>query len=134
MRVESFPDTRTVYLSLVDEPRPATETREISEGLNVDYDSEGRVIGIEIEDTDLLQKAQTPRHERVKPSANIVLTFHVNVEGQSAPVSYETSLSNIIHLADFMHEMESVDRHIDPEFKRMFPWLPHRPGERKSLK
>ena len=52
MKISTYPDTRTVYVSLID--GTSAETREIAEGVNVDFDAEGRPIGIEIEDTDLL--------------------------------------------------------------------------------
>ena len=52
MKIACYPETRTVYLTLID--GTSADTLEIASGVNVDFDAEGRPIGIEIEDTDLL--------------------------------------------------------------------------------
>ncbi len=47
MKVQYFPDTDTLYIELVE--APSVESEEITEGVVLDYDSQGRIIGIEIE-------------------------------------------------------------------------------------
>ena len=47
MKVQYFPDTDTLYIELANVP--STESEEIMEDIVVDYDSQGRVVGIEIE-------------------------------------------------------------------------------------
>ena len=47
MKVQYFPDTDTLYIELTD--APSVESEEIMENIVVDYDSHGRIVGIEIE-------------------------------------------------------------------------------------
>ena len=46
MKIEYDPEADAAYISIA--RGKVAETREISEGLNVDYDASGRVLGIEI--------------------------------------------------------------------------------------
>jgi uncharacterized protein YuzE len=48
MRVRAFPETRTIYVSLVD-GATSVDTEEIADGVVVDYDAGGKQIGVEIE-------------------------------------------------------------------------------------
>ena len=47
MKVEYFADTDSLYIEFSE--RPSVDSREISEGVVVDYDAEGRVVGIDID-------------------------------------------------------------------------------------
>ena len=47
MKVQYFPDTDTLYIELADVP--SVESEEVTEGIVLDYDKEGKVVGIEIE-------------------------------------------------------------------------------------
>ena len=47
MKLQYYPETDTLYIELKD--RPGAETREIAEGLNVDLDAKGDVIGFDID-------------------------------------------------------------------------------------
>lgn len=47
MKIQYFPDTDTLYIDLAN--RPSTESEAISESLIVDLDSEGKPVGITIE-------------------------------------------------------------------------------------
>lgn len=47
MKVNYFPDTDSLYIDLAD--RPSAESREISEGIVLDYDSDGALVGIDID-------------------------------------------------------------------------------------
>ena len=47
MKVNYFPDTDSLYIDLAD--RPSAESREISEGVVLDYDSDGALVGIDID-------------------------------------------------------------------------------------
>ncbi|HHJ64984.1 MAG TPA: DUF2283 domain-containing protein [Aquifex aeolicus] len=47
MKVQYFPDTDTLYIELIDVP--SVESEEVMEGVVLDYDKEGKVVGIEIE-------------------------------------------------------------------------------------
>lgn len=48
MRLNYYPDTDSLYIDLLE--RPGVESREISEGVILDYDAEGRLVGIDIDD------------------------------------------------------------------------------------
>lgn len=47
MKLEYYPETDSLYIDLV--ARPSTESREISDGVVLDYDADGTVIGIDID-------------------------------------------------------------------------------------
>jgi len=47
MKVNYFPDTDSLYIDLSE--RPSAESREISEGVVLDYDQEGNLVGIDID-------------------------------------------------------------------------------------
>lgn len=47
MKLHYYPETDSLYIEL--NAGPGTETREIAPGLNVDLDSEGAVMGLDID-------------------------------------------------------------------------------------
>lgn len=47
MKLEYYPDTDSLYIDLLS--RPGTESREISEGVVLDYDAQGVLVGIDID-------------------------------------------------------------------------------------
>lgn len=47
MRLNYYADTDSLYIDLAD--RPSVESREVSTGVVLDYDAEGRVVGIDID-------------------------------------------------------------------------------------
>jgi uncharacterized protein YuzE len=47
MKLNYYPDTDSLYIDLSE--RPGTESREISEGVVLDYDAEGKLVGIDID-------------------------------------------------------------------------------------
>ena len=47
MKVNYYPDTDSLYIDLSE--RPSVESREISEGVVLDYDASGRLVGIDID-------------------------------------------------------------------------------------
>ena len=47
MRVNYFPDTDSLYIDLSEQP--SAESREISEGVVLDYDASGNLVGIDID-------------------------------------------------------------------------------------
>jgi len=47
MRVNYFPDTDSLYIDLSE--RSSVESREISDGVVLDYDDEGNLVGIDID-------------------------------------------------------------------------------------
>ncbi|MBI3059826.1 MAG: DUF2283 domain-containing protein [Deltaproteobacteria bacterium] len=47
MKLNYYPDTDSLYIDLSE--RPSVESREISEGVVLDYDAQGNLVGIDID-------------------------------------------------------------------------------------
>ena len=47
MKISYYPDTDCLYIDLSEQP--SAGSREISEGVVLDYDAEGRLVGIDID-------------------------------------------------------------------------------------
>jgi uncharacterized protein YuzE len=47
MKLNYYPETDSLYLDLAE--RPSVESKEISEGIVLDYDAEGNLVGIDID-------------------------------------------------------------------------------------
>jgi uncharacterized protein YuzE len=47
MKLNYHPDTDSLYIEFSE--RPSVDSREISEGVVVDYDADGKVVGIDID-------------------------------------------------------------------------------------
>lgn len=47
MRFHYYPETDSLYIDLAD--RPGAETREVTAGVVLDFDAEGRLVGIDID-------------------------------------------------------------------------------------
>lgn len=47
MKLNYHPDTDSLYIDLSE--RPSTDSQEISEGVVLDYDAEGNLVGIDID-------------------------------------------------------------------------------------
>lgn len=47
MKLNYHPETDSLYIDLSE--RPSAESREISEGVVLDYDAEGQLVGIDID-------------------------------------------------------------------------------------
>ena len=47
MKLNYYPDTDSLYIDLSEQP--SVESREISEGVILDYDAKGNIVGIDID-------------------------------------------------------------------------------------
>ena len=47
MKLKYYPETDSLYIDL--SSKPSVESREISEGVVLDYDSEGNLVGIDVD-------------------------------------------------------------------------------------
>jgi len=47
VRFHYYPETDSLYIDLAD--RPGAETREVAAGVVLDFDAEGRLVGIDID-------------------------------------------------------------------------------------
>ncbi len=47
MKLNYYPDTDSLYIDLAE--KPSAESREVSEGIVLDYDSVGNLVGIDID-------------------------------------------------------------------------------------
>ena len=57
MKLHYYPDTDSLYIDL--NARPSADSREITEGLVVDFDSDGRVVGIDIQHASEIMELKT---------------------------------------------------------------------------
>lgn len=48
MKITYYPETDSLYIDL--SPRPSAESREVSEGVVLDYDADGNLTGIDIDE------------------------------------------------------------------------------------
>jgi uncharacterized protein YuzE len=51
MKLSYYPDTDSLYIDLSE--KPSAESREISEGVVLDYDGAGHLVGIDIDNASL---------------------------------------------------------------------------------
>ncbi|HYL02784.1 MAG TPA: DUF2283 domain-containing protein [Steroidobacteraceae bacterium] len=51
MKLNYYPETDSLYIDLSEQP--SAESREISEGVVLDYDSRGNLVGIDIDNASL---------------------------------------------------------------------------------
>ncbi len=47
MRIQYYPETDSLYMDLAD--RPSVDSREAADGVVLDFDSDGRLVGIDID-------------------------------------------------------------------------------------
>lgn len=47
MKLHYYPDTDSLYVEF--QPTPSTDSREIEDGLVVDFDDDGRIVGLDID-------------------------------------------------------------------------------------
>ncbi len=47
MKVQYYPETDTLYINLAE--RPGADAQEVAPGVVLDFDAEGRLVGIEID-------------------------------------------------------------------------------------
>jgi uncharacterized protein YuzE len=57
MKLNYYAETDSLYIELAD--RPSADSREVSEGVVLDYDKEGRLVGIDIDNAS--QKVELQR-------------------------------------------------------------------------
>jgi uncharacterized protein YuzE len=57
MKLHYYPETDSLYIELKSEP--GAETREVTDGLNVDLDAAGAVVGFDIDHASLLLDLST---------------------------------------------------------------------------
>lgn len=47
MKLKYYPDTDSLYIDLAE--KPSAESREVSQGIVLDYDAQGNLVGIDID-------------------------------------------------------------------------------------
>ena len=70
MRLDYYPDTDSLYIDF--SSRPSVESEEISEGVVLDYDAEGNLVGIDID------------HASQKLDLRQIITSHIPIEANPA--------------------------------------------------
>jgi uncharacterized protein YuzE len=80
MKLNYYPETDSLYIDLAE--RPSTESKEVSEGVVVDYDAAGNLIGIDIDNASKKVDLQKPLLFLLPPvSTSIVGTIDENLDG-----------------------------------------------------
>ena len=69
MKLNYFPDTHSLYIDL--SHRPSVESREVSAGVVLDYDSDGNLVGIDID------------HASQKLDLRELVTTHIPLEAKA---------------------------------------------------
>lgn len=70
MKLNYFPDTDSLYIDLSE--RPSVESREVSEGVVLDYNAEGNLAGIDVD------------HASRKLNLREVVTSHMPVAAKAS--------------------------------------------------
>ena len=69
MKLNYFPDTDSLYIDLA--KRPSAESREVSEGVVLDYDDDGNLVGIDID------------HASLKLDLRELVTSHIPLKAEA---------------------------------------------------
>ena len=51
MRINYYPETDSLYIDL--SSKPSVDSREVSEGIVLDYDTDGNLVGIDIDEASM---------------------------------------------------------------------------------
>lgn len=70
MKLHYYPETDSLYIDL--NARPSADSREISEGLVVDFDAEGRVVGIDIQHASEVMDLRTLETESLPAGKTLI--------------------------------------------------------------
>jgi len=69
MKINYYPDTDSLYIDLSEQP--SAESREVSEGIVLDYDAEGCLVGIDIDNASKKVELKTLTLKKVPASEQI---------------------------------------------------------------
>lgn len=70
MKISYYPDTDSLYIDLSEQP--SAESREISEGIVLDYDAEGRLVGIDIDNASKKVELKTLTLNKLPASEQVI--------------------------------------------------------------
>jgi uncharacterized protein YuzE len=70
MKISYYPDTDSLYIDLSEQP--SAESREVSEGIVLDYDAQGRLVGIDIDNASKKVELKTLTLNRVPTIEQII--------------------------------------------------------------
>ncbi len=66
MKLRYYPETDSLYIDL--NAKPSADSREIAEGLVVDFDADGRVVGIDVQHASEIMDLKTLETESLPAS------------------------------------------------------------------
>ena len=72
MKISYYPDTDSLYIDLSEQP--SAESREISDGVVLDYDAQGRLVGIDIDNASKKVELQKLTLSKFPASEQIIAT------------------------------------------------------------
>ena len=70
MKISYYPDTDSLYIDLSEQP--SAESREVSEGIVLDYDAQGRLVGIDIDNASKKVELKTRTLNKVPAIEQII--------------------------------------------------------------
>jgi uncharacterized protein YuzE len=70
MKISYYPDTDSLYIDLSEQP--SAESREISEGIVLDYDAEGQLVGIDIDNASKKVELKTLTLNKLPASEQVI--------------------------------------------------------------
>ena len=70
MKLHYYPETDSLYIDL--NARPSSDSREIADDLVVDFDAEGRVVGIDIQHASQVMDLQTLETEAMPAERTVI--------------------------------------------------------------
>jgi uncharacterized protein YuzE len=70
MKISYYPDTDSLYIDL--SGQPSAESREISEGVVLDYDVQGHLVGIDIDNASRKVELKTLTLNKLPASEQII--------------------------------------------------------------
>ena len=89
MKLEYYPETDTLYIDLLE--KSSASSLEISEGVVLDYDEKGRLVGIDIDNNGLISPVDgaISRYEKMRKSKpNYPRMWFINADA-GALLNYE---------------------------------------------
>ena len=70
MKINYYPETDSLYIDLTE--HPSVESREVSEGIVLDYDAEGNLVGIDIDNASHKVELQELKLNKLPASVHAV--------------------------------------------------------------
>lgn len=108
MKLNYYPETDSLYIDLSE--KSSVESREISEGVQLDYDASGSLVGIDIDNASSkvqLKELNIGLHCTNRKKAAAFLCLDLRVAGLKAPPSRKPSTISVTQFANICQSSRS---------------------------